>query len=112
MALPTQTLTHSHSNCSSAIAIDKPGLALPRRLRHHGNREMVLHQYLILQLHVSPKRYKYRPDNSTTSPVMSESFIGVDPGTNGRANTRLPRGSTSADAMNDMLAEPNLHTRT
>jgi hypothetical protein len=42
---------------------------------------------------------------------MSESFNGVDPGMNGRENTRFPTGTMTVEAMNNTLAEPNLCSR-
>lgn len=39
---------------------------------------------------------------------MSESFNGVEPGTNGKENTKLPIGTMMVDAMTSTLAEPNL----
>ena len=51
------------------------------------------------------------PSNITPSPAMSESFNGVDPGMNGRENTRFPTGTMTVEAMNNTLAEPNLCSR-
>ena len=42
---------------------------------------------------------------------MSESFNGVDPGMNGRENTRFPMGTMTVEAMNNTFAEPNLFSR-
>ena len=96
----------SHSNCSSFIPIREslPHLALPRR---HSNGSVLL-QCLMLHRRVLPKRYMTSPDRITARPAISESFSGVEPGMKGKANTKLPIGTMTVDAITSTLAEPNL----
>ena len=47
-------------------------------------------------MHLSPRRYVTSPSRIIPSPVTSESFNGVNPGTKGRENTRRKERASKA----------------
>lgn len=98
----------SHSNCSSFTRMRELYLTIPRR---HGKGGIFLHRRN-LHRRVFPKRYMISPNKITARPAISESFSGVAPGKNGNANTKLPMGTMTVDAMTSTFADPNLTSGT
>ena len=101
---PLRNTGASHSNCS--LVIDMPGLVF--LLRRHGNQGMALRRQQATS-HLSPRRYVTSPSRIIPSPVTSESFNGVNPGTKGRENTRHEECASKAIEQPHDEEQPLVH---